>query len=86
MAQTICGAEAGATVQQVREYSPTLADKVALVPNEAGDQKSMFKDAPLKILKTVRPDLITEDSAEELDGKIQVINNIFELGPVPLVQ
>jgi hypothetical protein len=46
----------------------------------------MFKGAPLKILKTVRPDLITEDSAEELDGKIQVINNIFELGPVPLVQ
>jgi hypothetical protein len=33
----------GVTVQQVREYSPTLADKVALVPNEAGHQKSMFK-------------------------------------------
>ena len=37
----------------------------------------------MKILKTVRPDLITEDSPEELDAKIQVINNIFELGPRP---
>ena len=37
----------------------------------------------MKILKTVRPDLITEDSPEELDAKIQVINNIFELGSRP---
>ena len=37
----------------------------------------------MKIPKTVRPDLITEDSPEELDAKIQVINNIFELGPRP---
>ena len=33
----------------------------------------MAKDVALKILDRVRPDLITEDSAQKLDDKIQIV-------------
>ena len=73
----------GVTVQQVRKHSPTLADKVALVLNQAGDQKLILQDAALKILKRIRPDLITEDSAQKLDDKIRINMSNFDVGDGP---